>query len=623
MRVSALTVLLSAVMAGPALADAPALNNSRHDVLSYANPDAVVVRDVHLDLAVSFSNKTLSGYAELSVERVDPAARTLVLDTRELSVSKVEANVGGQWKATGFKLGQNDAVLGAPLSIDLPAQAGKVRVYYTTAPTASGLQWLDPAQTGGKKQPFLFSQSQAIHARSWVPLQDTPGVRFTYSAHLTTPNNLRAVMSADNSKNMDVDGDYEFAMPQKIPSYLMAIAVGDLAFKPMAGITGVYAEPGTIDKAVAEFDDTQKMVDATSSLYGPYRWGRYDLLILPPSFPYGGMENPRLSFITPTTMAGDKSLVSIIAHELAHSWSGNLVTNATWGDGWLNEGFTSYVENREMEVLYGRERAQMEQVLSLTELKEEFAEAKPEQTTMASRPDPKEGEGGQTTASQYTKGQQFLVYLEEKFGRERFDPFLRGWFDGHAFQSVTTEDFVQYLDANLLKKYPNIVSLEKVREWIYQPGMPADAPTHHSDAFAKVNAERDAWLAGKVKAADMKTQGWVFHQWHYLLRTLPASLTTAQMLELDKAFGFSASGNAELMHTWLKLAIQKNYRPVDERLQDYLITIGRRRLIVPLYEELVKTPAGRERALAIYKIARPGYHPIAQGTLDKLLDVKA
>lgn len=618
MRVISLAAL--GALAGPAFAAEPVmLNDSRVDVLSYANSAEVVVKDLHLDLDVDFARKALEGTADLTLERLKTTAKDLVLDTRELSIKEVECWCDGRWKRITFDLGQADKVLGTPLFVHLPDGVNKVRVHYRTAPTASGLQWLSPAQTAGKKQPFLFSQSQAIHARSWVPLQDSPGVRFTYSAHLKTPKDLLAVMSADNSANAQRDGDYEFKMPQAIPSYLMAIAVGDLAFKPMAGITGVYAEPATLTKAAAEFDDTQKMVEATESLFGPYRWGRYDLLILPPSFPYGGMENPRLSFITPTTIAGDKSLVSIIAHELAHSWSGNLVTNATWGDGWLNEGFTSYVENREMEVLYGRERAEMEQVLSLGELSEQFAEAKPEETTMASRPNPAEGEGSQTVASQYTKGQQFLVYLERKFGRERFDPFLRAWFDEHAFKSATTEEFVSYLDANLLKKYPDIVTLEQVRAWIYQPGLPADAPEHQSDAFAKVEAQRDAWLAGQTPAAGMDTQGWLFHQWHYLLRTLPATLSLEQMTELDKAFNFTASGNAEIAHTWLKLAIQKGYRPADARLQDYLVQIGRRRLIVGLYEELAKTPEGRVRALAIYRKARPGYHPIAQGTIDKAL----
>ncbi|MBI2381503.1 MAG: M1 family metallopeptidase [Gammaproteobacteria bacterium] len=622
MRLVSLAVL--SALAAPAWAETPfPLNDSRFDVLSFGNPDEVLVNDVRLDLDVDFNRKTLEGTAELALKRIKPKAKDLVLDTRELTIKEVECFCDGRWKRITFDMGTADALLGTPLTVHLPDGVDKVRVHYRTSPKASGLQWLEPVQTAGKKQPFLFSQSQAIHARSWAPLQDSPAVRITYSAHLKTPKNLMAVMSADNSANKERDGDYEFIMPQAIPSYLMAIAVGDLAYQPMAGITGVYAEPSVLAKAAAEFEDTQKMVVATESLFGPYRWGQYDLLILPPSFPYGGMENPRLSFITPTTIAGDKSLVSIIAHELAHSWSGNLVTNATWGDGWLNEGFTSYVENREMEVLYGRERAVMEQVLSLKELNEEFATAEPRFTTMASRPDPAEGEGSQTVPSQYTKGQQFLVYLEQKFGRERFDPFLKGWFDSHAFQSVTTEDFVRYLDENLLQKAPGTVTLEQVRAWIYAPGMPADAPVHESDAFKTVDAQREAWLKGEKKAAELDTGAWIFHQWRYLLATLPAELSLEQMAELDAAFKFTQTGNAELAHAWLKLAIQKGYKPADARLKDYLVQIGRRRLIVPLYEELAKTPEGRARAQAIYRVARPGYHPIAQGTVDKLLGVKA
>src|SRR5439155_12241219 len=260
---------------------------------------------------------------------------------------------GTRYEAGMFTLGDKDKILGAPLTIPLPARATRVRISYSTSPGASGLQWLEPAQTAGKKRPFLFTQSQAIHARSWIPLQDSPGVRMTYSAVVRTPKDLVAVMSAPNNPNAPPNGEYRFRQRMAIPSYLIALAVGDLRFRPMGNRTGVYAEPAVIDRAAAEFSDTEQMLEAAQSLYGPYRWGRYDLLVLPPSFPFGGMENPTLTFATPTILAGDKSLVSLVAHELAHSWSGNLVTNATWSDFWLNEGFTVYVERRILEKLYG------------------------------------------------------------------------------------------------------------------------------------------------------------------------------------------------------------------------------------------------------------------------------
>jgi len=348
------------------IASLPAFGQDRRtDEHSYAQPDKVRIRDLALDLAVDFDKRQLAGTATLGLEWLDKNQRELVLDTRDLAIAAVEARSGTRkFREVPHALAEPDERFGSKLTITLPRQYEQVRIRYATSPQASGLQWLSPAMTAGGKTPFMFSQSQAIHARSWVPLQDTPSVRFTYTARIRTPAEVMALMSADNAPDAVRDGDYRFSMPQAIPSYLMAIAAGDLVFKPISARAGVWAEPQTVDRAVKEFEDTEKMIQVTESLYGPYRWERYDLLILPPSFPFGGMENPRLSFITPTVIVGDKSLVSLIAHELAHSWSGNLVTNASWKDMWLNEGFTSYVENRIVEELYGKPRADMENVIS-------------------------------------------------------------------------------------------------------------------------------------------------------------------------------------------------------------------------------------------------------------------
>ncbi|MGZ8843003.1 MAG: M1 family aminopeptidase/hydrolase, partial [Pyrinomonadaceae bacterium] len=421
------------------------------DSHSYSNPAAVRVRHVDLDWDVLFDRKILKGTAVLTIERMNQSL-PLILDTRELNIEKVETSADGIKYSPGtFTIGSNDKVLGAPLLIPLPPKASRVRIHYSTAPGASGLQWLEPAQTAGKKDPFVFTQSQAIHARSWIPLQDTPQVRVTYTARVRTPRQLLAVMSAENLSGAARDGDYSFRMRQPIPSYLIALAVGDLRFRSLGPRTGVYAEPSVINLAARELSDTEKMVVATERLYGPYRWGRYDILVLPPSFPYGGMENPRLTFATPTILAGDKSLVSLVAHELAHSWSGNLVTNATWRDFWLNEGFTTYLERRILEAVYGREREEMEAALGLRDLNDEIATLDdPDEILHIDLKDRDPDEG--STDIPYEKGALFLRHLEETFGRARFDRFLRGYFNHFAFQSITTEQFVAYLKQNLLDK---------------------------------------------------------------------------------------------------------------------------------------------------------------------------
>ncbi|MDQ3040434.1 MAG: M1 family aminopeptidase/hydrolase, partial [Pseudomonadota bacterium] len=454
-------------------AGAPAVAAKVIDLHSYAEPAKVSTTDLALELAIDFGKKQLSGTATYALDWHDKAASQLVLDTRDISVQTVEGlGADGKWTPLKFSLAGKDPILGSKLSIDTPLRPGKVRVTYATSPEASGLQWLEPSMTEGKRGPFMFSQSQQIHARSWVPLQDTPQIRFTYSAHVTAPSDAMVLMSADNDPAAVRDGDYTFKMPQKIPSYLLAIAAGDLVFKSLGARSGVWAEPTMVDKAVAEFSDTEKMIDAAEALYGPYRWGRYDLLVLPPSFPYGGMENPRLTFATPTVIVGDKSLVSLIAHELAHSWSGNLVTFATDNDAWLNEGTTTYVQSRLTEALYGKPAAAMEEVIDRNELKEEYKTLDPKLQILALKPGDLADPDNSSVSTIYAKGAWFLQFLEQRFGRPVFDPFLKGYFDHFAFQSITTQQFRDYMQTNLIDKHPGKVSMQEVDAWLYEPGIP-------------------------------------------------------------------------------------------------------------------------------------------------------
>lgn len=592
------------------------------DVHSYSNPSEIRVRHADLAWDVVFDRKILKGVADLHLERRAGSAAPLILDSRALQIQSASASAdGASWTPARFTLGTTDPILGAPLTIELPADARRVRIEYETSPEASGLQWMTPAQTAGRKHPFMFTQSQAIHARSWIPLQDSPGVRITYNARVRVPPALMAVMSAAGNPRTTTPGEYRFKMEHAIPSYLIALAVGDLAFRDLGKRTGVYADPTVVGAAAKEFADTEKMIEAAERLYGPYRWGRYDLLVLPPSFPFGGMENPMLTFATPTILAGDRSLVSLVSHELAHSWSGNLVTNATWRDFWLNEGFTVYLERRILEEVYGDRRAKMEAVLGRRGLTADLEKLKDKDeilhVDLAGR-DPDDG----FTDVPYEKGALLLTHLELTFGRPRFDEYLKGYFDRHAFQSITTEEFLADLKTHLFSKEPKLAATFPLEEWIEKPGLPASAPLITSEAFPAIEREAQRWLRGQIIASQLPESRWDTQEWLHFLNSLPQDISREKLAELDREFRLTSAGNSEIAHQWLLMAIRASYEPAYPRLEQYLMSIGRRKLIKPLYEELVKTADGKKRALEIYRKARPGYHPIAVTTLDPIVGWK-
>ncbi len=433
------------------------------DPHSAAHPELVGVQHVDLDLKVDFEQHQIDGIALLHLKRVADSDR-LWLDTHGLQIKKIElveawpeelnAEARLSWASSGnakFELHESRPFLGQPLEVVIEPNAAAVRVHYRTTKESAAVQWLSADQTSGKRHPFLFTQSQAILARTWIPCQDTPAVRTTYSAIVHVPTELIALMSATNPTDRAADGVYRFEMRQPIPSYLFALAVGDLEFRALGKRAGVYAEPTVVEAAAYEFAETERMIAAAEKLYGPYRWERYDMLVLPPSFPFGGMENPRLTFVTPTVLAGDRSLVSLIAHELAHSWSGNLVTNATWNDFWLNEGFTVYFEHRIMEAVFGRDYDEMLALLGMRGLKEQLRELPQRDTWLKLDLTDRDPDDGMTDVA-YDKGYLFLRTVEEAVGRDRFDKFLRDYFDTYAFKSMTTEQFVSYLNEKLLER---------------------------------------------------------------------------------------------------------------------------------------------------------------------------
>ena len=587
------------------------------DSASYARPLEARVHHVALDLDIDFDAKRIGGTATLDIDR-KPNAKEIILDDKGLEIASI---TDGSNQPVEWKVGASDPKMGAPLAVALRPDTNRLVIKYKSAPDASALQWLTPEQTAGKKKPYLFSQGQAIENRSWIPTQDSPGIRQSWEATVHVPAGMTAVMSAPKAAEPITQGGesvFSYKMDHSVAPYMIAIGVGDLAFKSLGPRTGVWTEPVMLDRAAAELADTEKMVSAAEKLYGPYRWGRYDLLVLPPAFPYGGMENPTLTFLTPTFIAGDKSLVGLVAHELAHSWSGNLVTNANWADSWLNEGVTSYFENRIMEAIYGPKRAAQEAALSFDEMEKAFAEEGRNAPITSLHLPPKDAvpDGG-TSGIVYDKGAVFLRTLEKIIGREKWDSYLRSYFDRHAFQPMTSARFLADLRQNLVKGDKELEQKLQLDNWVYKPGLPSNVARPDPAAFATVDQAVKAFAAGGASPAAFSK--WTTAEKLRFINKLPRKMPTSRLDELNKKLRLNEAGNQEVLFAWLDLAIRNRYDPAIPSLEHFLTTQGRRKFVKPLIETLAKDSQwGRPIAVRVYKGARASYHPITQRDLDKL-----
>jgi aminopeptidase N len=591
------------------------------DIHSFARPLEARVTHLDLDLVVDMAGKRIGGTATLDIQ-AKPGVKEIVLDDKGLEIESIADESG---KPLPYKVGAVDENLGAPLTIQM-GDARKIVIRYKSAPDAGALQWLTPEQTAGKKHPYLLSQGQSIENRSWIPTQDSPGIRQSWTAHIAVPAELTAVMSApkwdqpDSSPPPPNMKSFGFRMEHPVAPYLIAIAVGDLAFRELGPRTGVWTEPVMLDKAAAELADTEKMVDAAEGLYGPYKWGRYDLLVLPPSFPFGGMENPTLTFLTPTFIAGDKSLTSLVAHELAHSWSGNLATNATWADFWLNEGMTTYAERRIVEKVYGPKVAAQQVALGIDAMNkaiEENGGIAGADTRLHIDLKGRHPDAGLTDIA-YEKGAAFLRTIETVVGRDRFDEWLKGWFSRHEFQPVTTSIFLADIRDHLVKGDKALEDRLMLDQWVYESGIPSNIAKADPQAFAAVDAAVSAYKAGKLPDSSAWADWTTDERLRFLNRIDPVQ-SADRLSALDAAFSLSRAGNNELRFAFLTLAVKNRYDPAVPALEEFLTMQGRRKFVRPLITALAEDKEwGRPIAMRVYAKARSGYHPVTVRDLDKL-----
>ncbi|AKH44102.1 aminopeptidase N [Altererythrobacter atlanticus] len=588
------------------------------DPASFAQPEVARVTHVDLDLALDFESRSVSGTATLDV-LADPDADTIVLDSKGLQISAITNEDGAD---VPFTVGETVEGKGEPVTVTI-GDARQITVAYT-APDSAALQWLSPEQTAGGEHPYLLSQGQPTLNRTWIPTQDSPGIRQSWEARITAPKPLTVVMSGLSVGEPEDVGDdrraFRFSMTKPVAPYLIAIAAGDLEFRELGPRTGVWSEPAMIDAAAAELEDTEAMVEAAEELYGPYRWGRYDMIVLPPSFPYGGMENPVMTFLTPTFIAGDKSLTGLVAHELAHSWSGNLVTNANWSDSWLNEGITSYFENRIVEKVYGKKRAEQEAALSFAGMEEAIAENGSDAMITALHLPPEEAtpDGG-SSGIIYDKGATFMRTVEKIVEREKFDAWLRQWFDSHAFQPATSALLLEDMRANLVQGDKELEEKLQLDAWVYEPGLPDNVARPAESAFAEVDRAASAYEDDGTLNPEL-WGGWTTAERQRFLARLPRELSAAKLAELDSKLGLSETGNNEIRFAWLELALENRYEPAVPQAEQFLSTVGRTKFVRPLFKALVDQGAwGRPIAERIYADTRSGYHAVTQGAVDKVM----
>lgn len=588
---------------------------------SYSNVNKVKTVHLHLELDVNFESNVIYGVARHDIKQLKKVD-TMILDVKNLDIQKITLGEKGQEVETNYLLGQTDELLGQPLFVRIDTKTTKVNIYYKTTQKTEAIDWLPEALTQGKQHPFMYTQGEAILTRSWIPIQDIPSNRITYSADIKVPNNLIALMSADNPVEKNETGLYHFEMKQAIPSYLISLAAGDIVYKELGPNCGVYAEPGLIDTCAYEFEDLPEMMNAAEKIYGKYRWEQYDVLVLPYSFPFGGMENPRLTFVSPTLLTGDRSLVSVIAHELAHSWSGNLVTNSTWEDFWLNEGFTVYFENRIMEELYGKEKADILAFIEFQELQHELkvisSSEFPEDTQLKLDLKGRDPDAGMTSIA-YVKGAFFLKTLENYVGRLKFDQFMKKYFNEYAFKTLTTQDFESFLNRNLL--LPNKVEFN-TKQWLYNPGLPSNCIKLNPPRFKKMQQLASDFYNGiKGLNSNLKRQDFLTQEWQVFIRALPAQIDTSLLIKIDQQLEFKSCGNSEIMTEWYVLAIKNNYKGVREDMYKFLTKVGRRKYIEPIYNALVQKEEDREWAIKTFEVAKSNYHYVSSNTIASILNI--
>ncbi|NOR88862.1 MAG: M1 family peptidase [Anaerolineales bacterium] len=581
------------------------------DPHSFADLSQGLIKHIDFEIRVDFETRILTVGA--AYQLAEPVSGTFYLDTLDLEIERVYSGD----EELDWSLTEQNESLGQRLELQNLEKIHGFTIDLRTSPAAEALQWMTPHQTLGGKHSFLYSQCQSISARSIFPCQDTPSVRFTYAASVTVPKPLMAVMAAEavGSQQDENASTFQFKMPQPIPSYLFALAVGNLVFQEMGPRTGVYAEPEQLEAAAYEFAENEAKLVEAEKLFGPYKWDRYDLLILPPSFPYGGMENPRLTFLTPMSIRGNRLHTDIVSHELAHAWTGNLVTNATWEHAWLNEGWTTYAEKRISEVLYGVDHIQITNYIQRNQMFEvmERVITDPKYTCLRTHLEGVSPDEGFTLVT-YAKGYTFLLMVEQAVGREAFDEFIHKYINAFSFQSLTTEEFIDFMRAEL----PSVFDLVNVQEWLYEPGFPESAPEIHSRQVAEVDVVNEKYRQGILPTTEV-VKDWDWMQTSIFLRALPVTISIEDCRYFEDLFALDEDTYPPLLGDFYKVCIRSGYEQIYPQVEALFSATGRLAVIMPVFRTMLDTEWTQALARPLFEEMRERYHPHTIAVFERFL----
>ncbi|KAK8081894.1 leukotriene A-4 hydrolase/aminopeptidase [Apiospora saccharicola] len=601
------------------------------DPNTLSNYGAWLTKHTTVNFKINFEKQRLEGSVSLDLESLtDKESNEIILDTTSLDISSVKLNAADlKWE-----LKQAVAPYGSPLHITVPegAQKGavvKLDIAVTTTKDCTGLQWMTPAQTGNKKHPYVYSQCQAILARSILPCQDTPDVKSTFTFNITSP--LPVVASgvpvpSDNSG----EGERLFRFEQKvpIPSYLFALASGDIATAPIGKRSVVAAGPEAIKAAQWELeDDMDKFLDVAQNLIFDYQWGEYNVLVLPPSFAYGGMENPIFTFATPTIISGDRQNVDVIAHELSHSWSGNLVTSCSWEHFWLNEGWTTYLERRIGAAIHGGPQFDFSAIIGWKALEDTvklFGEDHEFTKLIISHKgvDPEDA----FSTVPYEKGFHFLWYLERLVGREQFDKFIPHYFQTWARKSLDSYEFkatfLNYFNEHGTDEIKQKVAQIPWEEKFHQPGLPPK-PEFDTSYVDSCMALAEKWKSSDYKPGLKDIESFNSNQTLVFLQAVQdfspcLSVERAQLL--GSAYNISSSKNVELKTAYYGISLRAGDRDAFPGIVELLGEVGRMKFVRPLYRQLVKLD--RDLAVATYEKNKDFYPSTTKSQLAKDLGLR-